>query len=297
MKTEKNILIAFLLNMSFSIFELIGGIFTNSVAIISDAVHDFGDSISIGISYVLEKKSKKKPDSKYTFGYTRYSILGAFITNTILITGSVLVIINAIQRIMNPVEINYDGMIVFAIFGVIVNFLAAHFTKEGDSLNQKAVNLHMLEDVLGWVVVLVGAIIIKFTEINIIDAIMSIGVAIFILIHALKSFKSIVDLFLEKIPNGIEIQELKEHLLEIENVKDVHHIHVWSMDGFNNYATMHIVTDLKEINELKHKVKEELKEHRISHTTIEIEEQGHECDEPECTIEETHHNGHHHHHH
>lgn len=297
MKAEKNILIAFLLNMSFSIFELIGGIFTNSVAIISDAVHDFGDSISIGISYVLEKKSKKKPDSKYTFGYTRYSILGAFITNAILITGSVLVIINAIQRIMNPVEINYDGMIIFAVFGVIVNFLAAHFTKEGDSLNQKAVNLHMLEDVLGWVVVLIGAIVIKFTEINIIDAIMSIGVAIFILIHALKSFKSIVDLFLEKIPNGIEIQELKEHLLEIENVKDVHHIHIWSMDGFNNYATMHIVTDLKETNELKHKVKEELKEHGISHTTIEIEEQGHECDEPECTIEETHHNGHHHHHH
>ena len=299
MKTEKNILIAFLLNMAFSIFELVGGIFTNSVAIISDAVHDFGDSISIGISYILEKKSKKKPDSQYTFGYTRYSILGAFITNTILITGSVLVIVNAIQRIINPVEINYDGMIIFAIFGVIVNFLAAYFTKEGDSLNQKAVNLHMLEDVLGWVVVLIGAIIIKFTEINIIDAIMSIGVAIFILIHALKSFKSIIDLFLEKIPNGIEIEEIKEHLKEIENVKDVHHIHIWSMDGFNNYATMHIVTDLKDVKELKHKVKEELKEHRISHSTIEIEEQGYECDETECTVDEPHEHehGHHHHHH
>jgi len=300
MKTEKNILIAFLLNISFSIFELIGGIFTNSVAIISDAVHDFGDSISIGISYFLEKKSKKKPDSKYTFGYTRYSILGAFITNTILITGSVLVIYNAIQRIINPIEINYDGMIVFAIFGVIVNFLAAYFTKEGDSLNQKAVNLHMLEDVLGWAVVLIGAIVIKFTKINLIDSIMSIGVAIFILIHALKSFKSILDLFLEKIPNGIEIKELKEHLLEIENILDVHHVHVWSMDGFNNYATMHIVTSLKDTKELKQKIKEELKEHGISHTTIEIEEQGFECDETECTVDmpngHTHH-GHHHHHH
>ena len=297
MKTEKNILIAFLLNMLFSIFELIGGIFTNSVAIISDAVHDFGDSISIGISYFLEKKSKKKPDNNYTFGYTRYSILGAFITNTILIIGSVLVIINAIKRIINPVEINYDGMIIFAIFGVIVNFLAAYFTKEGDSLNQKAVNLHMLEDVLGWVVVLVGAILIKFTEINVIDAIMSIGVAIFILIHALKSFKSIIDLFLEKTPNGIEIEELKEHLQEIENVKDVHHIHVWSIDGFNNYATMHVVTDLKDTKHLKHEIKEELKEHGISHTTIEFEEIGFVCTEIECTIEEPHHNGHHHHHH
>lgn len=297
MKTEKNILIAFLLNMAFSIFELAGGVFTNSVAIISDAVHDFGDSISIGISYILEKKSKKKPDSQYTFGYTRYSILGAFITNTILITGSVLVIVNAIQRIINPVEINHDGMIIFAIFGVIVNFLAAYFTKEGDSLNQKAVNLHMLEDVLGWAVVLIGAIVIKFTKINLIDAIMSIGVAIFILIHALKSFKSILDLFLEKIPNGIEIDEIKQHLLEIENVKDVHHVHVWSMDGFNNYATMHVVTDLKDTNELKHKIKEELKGHGISHTTIEIEEQGHECHEQECTVNEPHEHGHHHHHH
>lgn len=297
MKTEKNILIAFLLNMSFSIFELIGGIFTNSVAIISDAVHDFGDSISIGISYFLEKKSKKKPDSKYTFGYTRYSILGAFITNTILITGSVLVIYNAIQRIIKPIEINYDGMIVFAIFGVIVNFLAAYFTKEGDSLNQKAVNLHMLEDVLGWVVVLIGAIVIKFTKINLIDSIMSIGVAIFILIHALKSFKSILDLFLEKIPHGIEIKELKEHLLEIKNVIDIHHVHIWSMDGFNNYATMHVVTNLKDIKDLKHKIKKELKEHGISHTTIEIEEQGYECDETECTVDTPHGHGHHHHHH
>ena len=297
MKTEKNILIAFLLNMSFSIFELIGGIFTNSVAIISDAIHDFGDSISIGISYFLEKKSKKKPDHKYTFGYARYSILGAFITNAILTIGSALVIINAVKRIINPVAINYDGMIIFAIFGVIVNFLAAYFTKEGDSLNQKAVNLHMLEDVLGWVVVLIGAILIKFTEITLIDAIMSIGVAIFILIHAIKSFKSIVDLFLEKIPNGIEIEELKEHLQEIDNVKDVHHIHVWSMDGFHNYATMHIVTDLKDTHHLKTEIKKELKEHGISHTTIEFEETGYECNEIECTVEEPQHHGHHHHHH
>lgn len=297
MKTERNILIAFLLNMLFSIFELVGGIFTNSVAIISDAVHDFGDSISIGISYVLEKKSKKKPDNKYTYGYTRYSILGAIITNTILITGSILVIVNAIKRIINPVEINYDGMIILAVFGVIVNFLAAHFTKEGDSLNQKAVNLHMLEDVLGWIVVLIGAIVIKFTEISVIDAIMSIGVAIFILFNAMKSFKSIIDLFLEKIPNGIEIEELKKHISEIKNVKDVHHIHVWSMDGFNNFATMHIVTDLKDTKELKNEIKEELKEHGICHTTIEIEESGYECDETECIVHTEHQHTHHHHHH
>ena len=297
MKTERNILVAFLLNMSFSIFELIGGFFTNSVAIISDAMHDFGDSISIGISYFLEKKSKKKPDNTYTFGYARYSILGAFITNTVLTIGSVLVIINAIKRIINPIDLNYNGMIIFAIFGVIINFLAAYFTKEGDSLNQKAVNLHMLEDVLGWLIVLVGSILIKFTKINVIDSIMSIGVAIFILVHAIKSFKSIVDLFLEKIPNGIEIEEIKEHLQKIENVKDVHHIHIWSMDGYSNYATLHVVTTLKDTKHLRNEIKEELKEHGITHATIEFEEFGYECNEKECILERPNHNEHHHHHH
>ena len=295
MKTDKNILIAFLLNLFFSVFELIGGIFTNSIAIISDAVHDFGDSLSIGISYFLEKKSKKKPDKKYTFGYTRYSVLGAIITNTILIIGSVIVIYNAIKRIIIPVEINHNGMIIFAIVGALVNFIAAYMTKEGDSLNQKAVNLHMLEDVLGWIAVLIGAIVIKLTNFNLIDPILSILVAIYILIHALKSYKKIFNLFLEKTPEEIEIDELKEHILNIKGVEGVHHIHIWSIDGYNHFATMHIVTDTKKVTELKKSIKEELSEHGISHTTIEIESKDECCDEEECCIKE--HTVHHHHHH
>ncbi|MBE5812677.1 MAG: cation transporter [Clostridiales bacterium] len=297
MKTEKNILIAFLLNISFSIFELIGGIFTNSIAIISDAIHDFGDATSIGIAYFLEKKSKKQPDATYTYGYARYSILGAIITNTILIVGSAFIIFNAVKRVINPEAINYNGMIIFAIFGVIINFVAAYFTKDGDSLNQKAVNLHMLEDVLGWVVVLIGAVVIKFTEVTIIDPIMSIFVAIFILVNALRSYKTIVDLFLEKIPEGIDLDEIKEHLSEIENVCNVHHIHVWSMDGVNNYATMHVVTDAENIKCLKCAIKEELREHGISHTTIEFEKEDEKCGETECHVEHDGHSHHHHHHH
>lgn len=297
MKTEKNILIAFILNLFFSIFELIGGIFTNSISIISDAVHDFGDAISIGVSFLLEKKSKKKADNKYTYGYIRYSTLGALITNVILIVGSVLVIISAVERFINPVEINYNGMIIFAIFGVIINLCAAYFTKEGVSLNQKAVNLHMLEDVLGWAVVLIGAIIIKFTEINRIDAIMSIMVAIFILVHGCKGLKKITDLFLEKTPEGIKIEEIKNHIIEIDGVLNVHHIHIWSIDGFNNFATMHVVTDTDKFWELKHRIKEELKEHGISHTTVELESKEHQCDETECVIECDDLKGHHHHHH
>jgi len=291
--TEKNILIAFLLNLSFSIFELIGGLFTNSISIISDAMHDFLDSISIFISYFLEKISKRKPDNKYTYGYARYSILGAIITNTILITGSTLVVISAVKRIINPVKVNYDGMIFLAFIGVIINFLAVYFTKGGKSLNQKAVNLHMLEDVLGWIVVLIGSILIKFTKLNMIDSILSILVAIFILRGAIKSFKKIIDLFLEKIPDGIKIDDIKKHLLEITGIKDIHHVHIWSLDGFNNYATMHIVTNSKDTSRLKDEVREELKEHGICHVTIEIEDNNTTCHDLECEVKIENH-GHHH---
>ena len=180
MKTERNILIAFILNLAFSIFEFIGGIITGSVAIMSDAVHDIGDAVSIGVSYLLEKKGEK------------YSLIGAFITTITLLIGSSVTIFNAAYRLMKPMEINYDGMIVFAIVGVCVNLCAAIVTREGDSLNQKAVNLHMLEDALGWIVVLVGAIVMRFTDFALLDPMMSIGVSFFILINAFKNLKEIV---------------------------------------------------------------------------------------------------------
>ena len=292
MKTEKNIFIAFILNLAFSIFEFIGGSITNSVAIISDSIHDIGDSLSIGMSYFLEKISKKKPDDKYTYGYTRYSIMGSMITTIILIVGSIFVIYNAIFRIINPVKINYNGMILFAIIGFIINFIAAYFTKDGHSLNQKCVNLHMLEDVLGWLIVLLGAIIMKLTNITILDPILSILVAIFILINGCKNFKTVVDLFLEKIPNGININEIRIRLLKIKNIKDIHHIHIWSIDGFNNYSTMHVIVN-KEDSAIKNKIREILKEYNINHVTIELEKTSEKCNDTYCEIENVHNNSHH----
>ena len=297
MKSERNILVAFILNLSFSIFEIIGGLLTNSIAIVSDAIHDFGDAISIGIAFILEKKSKKKPDDNYTYGYARYSVLGAFITTLILTVGSIFVIYNSIKRLINPVPINYNGMIIFAIFGIIINFLATYFTKDGNSLNQKSVNLHMLEDVLGWVVVFIGSLIMKFTDISLIDALMSMGVSSFILINALKNFKEIIDLVLEKTPTNISIEDLKHHICEITGVIGVHHLHLWSIDGSTNYATMHIVTNEQDIQEVKKKVKELLRENQIAHTTIEIERENEKCDEEECNIQTINIEEHHHHHH
>lgn len=296
MKSEKNIFIAFILNLAFSVFEFIGGIFTGSVAIVSDAIHDFGDAAGIGISYFLEKKSKKQPDEKHTYGYARYSVIGSLITTFILLFGSVTVIYNAINRLINPTEINYNGMIIFAVVGVCVNFCAAYFTRDGDSLNQKAVNLHMLEDVLGWAVVLIGAIIMRFTDWSFIDPVMSVGVSLFIFINAVRNLKEAIDLFLEKTPHGIDIKEIAEHISEIDGVIGVHHIHIWSMDGQSNYATMHVVTN-SDSHKIKETIREELLEHGINHATLELETEDERCHEEKCSVEYKISSGHHHHHH
>lgn len=280
MKTEKNIFIAFILNIAFSIFEFIGGMSSGSIAIMSDAIHDMGDAISIGISYIFEKISKKEPNERYTYGYIRYSVIGSMVTTLILIFGSIFVVYEAIKRILNPVQIDYSQMFIYAIIGVVVNYIAAYVTKEGESLNQKSVNLHLLEDVLGWIVVLIGTIIMKFTNLSIIDSILSILVAVFILINALKNFKVIIDLFLEKTPKEIDINKIKEDLLQIEEVSDIHHVHIWSIDGYENLATMHIVTENYN-PDLKNSIKTKLKEHKINHSTIEFEKSDEQCDEKE----------------
>ena len=295
MKTDKNILVAFLLNLGFSIFEIIGGVLTNSIAIISDAFHDFIDAFSIGLSYFLERKSKKKADYKYTYGYIRYSVLGALITTTFLLVGSIIVIIGAVDRLFNRADINYNGMIIISIIGIVVNFIAAYKTREGDSLNQKSVNLHMLEDVLGWVIVFIGSILMKFTDITYIDSIMSIIIAIYILIHALENLKSVLDLFLVKTPKNVDIDALKKELLKVKNVSDIHHIHIWSMDGVNNYATIHAVINTKDFEKVKKDLKAELKVHGIIHSTIEIEAKDSKCDELDCEVKNIKSVTHHHH--
>lgn len=285
MKTQTKILVAFLLNLAFSVVELIGGFLTNSVAIISDSVHDFGDAVSIGISFFLERKSHRQPDDNYTYGYARFSVLGGLITTIILVIGSILVVGGSIVRIINPVEVNYDGMIILAIFGVILNFAAAYVTRDSDSINQKSVNLHMLEDVLGWVVVLVGAVLMRFTNLSIIDPIMSIGVAIFIFISALKNLHAILDLFLVKKPDQIDVKLLRKQLEKIPDVVDVHHVHIWSMDGNQNYITMHLKSSTQNYEKLKKSVKHILEENHIQHSTIEIETPDEHCDQLNCHVE------------
>lgn len=280
MNTKSKILIAFVLNVFFSIFEFIGGMFCGSISILSDAIHDMGDALSIGLSYVMEKKSETKPDNKYTYGYRRYSVLGGLITTIILISGSLLVIINSIQRFISPTQIQYDQMIVIAIIGCIINFIAAKLTHSHHSINQKAVSLHMMEDMLGWISVLIGAMIMKFTKWSFIDPCISIIISIFIMYHAIKNIVIITNMFLIKAPSNINIEHIKHSLIILPGIKDVHHIHVWSLDEANVVATLHVVAEYN--SGMKKMIKQTLKKHGISHATIEFENFDEHCHDIEC---------------
>ncbi|MBR5479412.1 MAG: cation transporter [Clostridia bacterium] len=285
-KSTKNMLFAFVLNFSFSVIELIGGLFTNSIAIMSDALHDFGDSISIGIALALEKKSEKKSDAVFTYGYARFSLLGALLTALILTIGSVFVIFSAASRLISPEEVKANGMLFFAIIGIVINGLAVFKTAKGDSLNEKTLNLHMLEDLLGWVAVLAGGIVIKITEWYFIDPILSLIIGIFVLIHAIAHLKEVFSVFLEKAP--CDVEKVKAKCLEVEGVLDVHHVHLWSLDGNATLATLHAQIEKdSDYEEVRHKLHHKLQHLNVNHATIEIEYKKRE--HTECVIETHHH--------
>ena len=294
MKTQRNILLAFLLNLGFAIFEFVGGILTGSIAIASDALHDLGDAVAIGISYFLEHKAQKQPDENYTYGYGRFSVLGGLLTTMILLFGSVLVIVKAVEQLFMPQSIDYDGMILFAVVGVAVNSLAALLTHHGESTNQRAVNLHMLEDVLGWAVVLIGAVVMRFTDFALLDPIMSIGVSVIILYYAVKNLLTVLALFLQKAPSDISVERIRACVGAVKGVEDVHHIHLWSMDECHHYASMHIVAE-GDAHKIKDDIRHCLSRLGVDHVTLELEAVGEICHHRQCHVE--HHDRDHCHHH
>ncbi len=285
-KSRRNILIAFILNLSFTIIEIIGGLLTNSISILSDAVHDFGDSVAVGLSYFLEKKSEKKTNDSHTYGYVRYSVLSAFITSVILLFGGVFIIVSAMERLVSPQEVNGLGMIILAVFGFTINGVAAWKTSKSENLNEKSINLHMLEDVSGWAVVFIGSLLIYFFKIYIIDPILSILVAIYILYNVVRNLMKIFNVFLEKSPKFFDMVKYKNTLLQIVNVEDVHHAHIWTLDGQNLLGTLHVVIaddlSIEDENILKHEIRKKSKKFNLFHLTIQVERESEVCEEQDC---------------
>lgn len=279
--TSKNFRTVFFLNFGFTLFEIVGGILTNSIAIISDALHDFGDSISIGLAWYLEKYSRKKSDNKYTYGYGRFSLLGALINAMVLIIGSTFVLANAIPRIIEPQATNAEGMIIFAIIGVIVNGAAVFKLKNEESMNARVMMLHLLEDVLGWIAILAVAISLLFWRTYILDAILSIMITLYILFNVTVNLKKTISLFLQATPDHVQVEMIDEKLKSIDKVISSHHTHVWSLDGANHILTTHLIVDRSttrdEIVRIKSKCKQLFEDLKMTHFTIEIELEDEVC--------------------
>lgn len=276
---------AFILNLAFACIELVGGLWTNSVAILSDALHDFGDALAVALAIFLEKFSHKQSDGKFSYGYRRFSTLGALITGIILIVGSIFILIEAVPRLLNPEQPNAEGMILLALLGVAVNGFAAYRVSQGNSLNEKMLMWHMLEDVVGWAMVLVGAIVMKFYDFPQLDAGMAIVLALWILYNVFKNVQEALKVFLMAAPTGIAISEVEEAVRKISLVADVHHAHLWSLDGENHIFTAHIVLQagatLPDMEAVKGQVKKRVKDFGIVEATIEVELSGEACFDPQ----------------
>lgn len=277
----KNIRAAFFLNLSFTIIELVGGLITNSVAILSDAVHDLGDSFSLGLSWYFQKVAKRPRTKEYTYGYKRFSLLGAVINSVVLLVGSILILTHAIPRLFNPQHPDVKGMLLLAVLGVIINGMAVLRLRKGSSINERVVSLHLLEDVLGWLAVLVGAGIMYFVDAPFIDPLLSILISLYILYNVYRNIRQSLRIILQGSPSQLDMEEVKRSLLEIGEVQDVHDLHAWSVDGEYNVMTVHVVLRSALPMEAQHRLKLEIRDKLLSmgvqHCTIEFEVADEEC--------------------
>jgi len=282
--SSNNIRTAFFLNVAFTIFEFFGGIYVNSVAIMSDALHDLGDSLSLGLSWYLEGKSKKGADDKFTFGYQRFSLLGALLNSVILVIGSVIIVIEAIERLRHPEISNAEGMLVIAIVGVAVNGYAAYRLSTGTSMNEKVVRWHLIEDVLGWVAVVIVSIILMFKNIPFLDPALSLAITLYILWNVIKRLKETLTLFLQGSPLNLDVEKLNARIDALEPVLSFHDFHLWSLDGEQHIFSIHLViskeNSIDDLIKLKRDIRAILKEFEVVRCTIEVD-----FEEADCAVE------------
>ncbi len=272
---------AFFLNLGFTVLEFIGGWLTNSTAIMADAVHDLGDSLSIGLAWFLGHVSRKGSTETFTYGFQRFSLLGALINGVVLVAGSIWVLSEAVPRLWNPEMPDAKGMVLLAVFGVAVNGFAAYKLSGGKSLNERILNWHLLEDVFGWAAVLIVAVLLVFFEWPILDPILSIGFTLFILINVVRNLAETVRIFLQASPDASMRENLLEELSSIPGIEAVHHLYIWSLDGENHVLTAHLLlednSDIAAQEVVKSELSRRLEPYHLSHTTVELEFSNEPC--------------------
>lgn len=293
--------LAFWLNLLFSIVEVIGGILTNSTAIVADAIHDFMDAMAIGTAVWVEKISAKQRTHSFSYGYKRFSMLSALLMSVFLLFGAILMIYNAVLSFINPKEVHSIGMLWLAVLGIAVNGFAflrikgggghhhahhhghGHHHHQDHNHNTRAIMLHLLEDVLGWVAVLIGAVVIYFTNWYWIDGILAIAIALFIVYNATRNILSTMRVLLQSVPAHMDTEDLVRQISEVEGVKNVHDFHVWSLDGNYNVGSVHVVITHEKRgleNEILLAVLKVFENNQIHHPTVQIE-----TDETACGLE------------
>ena len=281
-----NLKTAFLVNLGFTVLEFFGGIYTNSIAIIADSLHDLGDSVSLGISWVLEKYSKKGRTKKYSYGYQRFSLLSALINSVILIIGSIFVLYKAIPRLLKPELSDYKGMLLLAVIGVLVNGYAVLKLKKGHSINERVALWHLLEDVFGWVAVLIISLINLVKELPILDPILAMIFTIVILYNITKNLKQIIAIFMQATPSAIDFDEVKKQIMAIPGVLYIHDVHLWTLDNQHHVLTMHLVVkknlSYSEMMDIKCKTRRITSNFNIRHVTVEIEHENESCEYRDC---------------
>src|SRR5690606_23999682 len=236
----RNLSTAFWINTLFAVIELVGGFYTNSVAILSDALHDFGDSLSLGLAYVFQRKSLRARDDSYSYGYKRFSLVGAIVNAVILIVGSVFIIQESVARLANPVQPDARGMLAIAVLGLVANGIALLRLRRGKSLSERVVALRLVEEVLGWIAVLIGSVVMLFADVPVLDPILSIGIAVFILYNAYRNLRQSFRIILQGIPENVDVESVRQKILEVPGVTGMHDLHTWSMDGQYNIMTVHV---------------------------------------------------------
>ena len=300
MKTKHAVWIAFFLNLSYAIVEFISGGIFGSSAVLADSVHDLGDAIAIGVSAFLETISNREEDSHYTLGYKRFSLLGAMVTAVILMTGSVLVILGNITKLFHPQAVNDEGILWLGIIAISVNVIASLVVRKGKTKNESILSLHFLEDTLGWVAVILMAIVLRFTDWYILDPLLSLVISIFILSKAIPRFWSTLKIFLDAVPEGVDIKQVKSDLEQLDHVASLNQLNLWTMDGLEKNAIVHVC--LKEIEQMelcKESIRSKLKDCGFQNITIEIDadlasHQTHKRNMEELEAVQNH--GHEHHH-
>jgi cobalt-zinc-cadmium efflux system protein len=278
-----NFKLAFFLNLGFALLELGGGLFVNSLAILSNALHDLGDTFSLGLAWGLDAYSRRESDQRFSYGYRRFSLLGALINAIVLVGSAFIIIAEAIPRLRHPVGPDAQGMLVLAIVGVIVNSIAFYRLRRGATLNAQVITWHFLQDVLGWVAVLVVSIILLFADVPILDPILSLLITVYVLYNVVGMLRQTMALFLQAVPHSLTVADVERRLRRIDCVQGTHHTHIWSLDGEHHVLSTHVVvgadTSRQEVLRLKRQVRELARAMDVSHTTIEVEFGDEECGE------------------